>query len=55
MKKWTVEIVGKDEKDVVIFIQAMLDTFKIAADKKMPVHHLELEDNGTHLICKEEK
>ena len=53
MKKWTVQIVGKDEESVIAHIKAMLATFEISVKFNKPVHFLELENKGTSLTCKE--
>jgi len=51
MKKWEIEIKGKDEKVAVKYIKAMLAAFEMAVKIDQPLDHADFSERGASLNC----
>ncbi len=55
MKKWNVEIKGKDEVVAIKYIKAMLAAFEMAVELGQPLHEADFSEKGASLTCTEIK
>ena len=51
MKKWKIEIKGKDEKVAVKYIKAMLAAFEMAVELGQPLDEADFSEKGASLTC----
>ena len=49
MKKWKIEIKGKDEKVAVKYIKAMLAAFEMAVELGQPLHEADFSEKCASL------